>query len=345
MKKFKIIIIPVILITTIIIISCHYNTYKGLPSDHFDGSRFYHNDSSNSLKSIIKMLWTMNPPEWPEWINDPPQPTPPKRVENGRLRVTFINHATVLLQLDSLNILTDPIWSKRSSPVSWVGPKRVRNPGVAIEDLPVIDIILISHNHYDHLDLPTLRKLTKKHNPKILVGLGVKKLLESEGFNNVVEMDWWHEFNFNNSTTKITFVPSRHASGRGICDKDKTLWGGFVVEGNSGRIYFAGDTGYGSFLKEINKRFDDFRLAILPIGAYEPRWFMEKEHMNPEDAVRAHQLLNVQQSLGMHFGTFSGHTDETINQHEKDLLKALIKHNIEISKFWVLKFGEGRDVP
>jgi len=293
---------------------------------------------------MVQWFWEMETVKWPEWIEDPPQPIPMKCIKDGKLRVTFINHASVLIQMDSLNILTDPIWSERASPVSWAGSKRVRDPGIQIKDLPHIDIIIISHNHYDHLDLPSLKLITKKHHPIIIVGLGIKKLLDSEGIFDVIEMDWWQEYTFKSANVKFIFVPARHNSGRGLFNKNKSLWGGFVIEGASGKVYFAGDTAYGKFLNKIKERFSDFRLTILPIGSYEKRWFMKTQHMNPDEAVTAHNLLKSKQSVGIHFGTFLEHPEQTINAHEKDLLNSLKKYNVSESDFWILKFGEGRDV-
>ena len=318
--------------------------YQGPPSDHFDGSRFFNKEPDNTFFDHIKWLWEMDTVEWPEWIDDPPQPPPIAHVKENELRITFINHATVLIQMDGVNILTDPIWSEHVGLLSWVGPKRVRVPGVRIEDLPNIDIILLSHDHYDHLDLPTLKELFENHQPVVLVGLGVKRRLESIKRNGIIELDWWQEYSYSTGA-KVTFVPSRHNSGRGLFDKNKTLWGGFVVKGSAGDVLFMGDTAYGSFLKEIKKKFSHFRLAILPIGSYEKRWFMKTQHMNPDDAVRVHKMLKIAKSVGIHFGTFEEHPEQTIDAHEKDLKVALEKHNVPESEFWVLKFGEGREVP
>ncbi|MDD5762016.1 MAG: MBL fold metallo-hydrolase, partial [bacterium] len=250
-----------------------------------------------------------------------------------------------LIQVDGVNILTDPIWSERSSAITWAGPKRVRAPGVRIQDLPRLDIILISHDHYDHLDIASLRQLTVNHAPKIMAGLGVGKLLTSEGFDNVVEMDWWEEHAPMPGGLKVVFVPARHNSGRGLFDKNRTLWGGFVIQSSGGNIYVAGDTAYGEFLDRIKGKFGGFRLALLPIGHYEPRWMMQTHHMNPDDAVKLHKHMNVRQSVGIHFGTFGGHNDEEVDAHEKDLQAALKRYGVSGDEFRVLGFGEGRDVP
>jgi L-ascorbate metabolism protein UlaG (beta-lactamase superfamily) len=321
------------------------SAYRGPASDHFDGTRFSHGEKDFTFRDTLKWMWTMNPAKWPKWIEDPAYPLPPANVGRGELRITHINHATVLIQVDGVNILTDPIWSERSSAVPWAGPKRVRAPGVRIGNLPRIDIILISHDHYDHLDIASLRQLTGRHNPMIVAGLGVGKFLASDGFSNTLEMDWWQEWESFPGNLKITFVPARHGSGRGLVDKNRTLWGGFVIESSAGRVYFAGDTAYGEFLDRIKGKFGEFRLALLPVGHYEPRWMMQTHHMNPDDAVKSHKQLNARQSVGIHFGTFGGHNDEEVDAHEKDLRAAMKKYGVSGDEFRVLGFGEGMDVP
>ncbi|MBU3916870.1 MBL fold metallo-hydrolase [bacterium] len=320
---------------------CSY--YQGPSSDHFDGSRFFIKGSDHTFSDEIKWMWEMETIKWPEWINDPPQPPPVKHVKNGELRITYVNHATVLIQMDGINILTDPIWSDRAGPVSWIGPKRVRAPGLRMDDLPKIDIILISHDHYDHLDFPSLEKLVEKHHPLIFTGLGVKSRLESLSVDKLIEMDWWQE-HFYSKDIKIIFVPSHHNSGRGLFDSNKTLWGGFVIKGSAGNVLFMGDTAFGEFVEQIKKRFSNFKLAILPLGSYEKRWFMKNQHINPDEAVKIHEVLNVSQSMGIHYATFEEHAEQTIDAHEKDLKMALEKYRVPESRFWVLNFGEGRDV-
>jgi len=318
--------------------------HQGPPSDHFDGSHFFNKEPDNTFFDHIKWLWEMETVEWPEWINDTLQPPPVANVKEGKLRVTYINHATVLIQMDGINILTDPIWSERAGPASWLGAKRVRSPGVKMEVLPKIDIIIISHDHYDHLDIYSLRQLVERHHPIILTGLGVKRRLDFTEEGKIVELDWWREYFYSNDM-RITFVPSRHNSGRGLFDKNKTLWGGFIIEGKAGKVLFLGDTAFGGFLNDIKRKFDSFRLAILPIGSYEKRWFMKNQHINPDDAVRIHRMLGISQSMGIHFGTFAEHPEQSIDAHEKDLSVALEKYNVPESEFWILKFGEGKEVP
>ena len=342
LKYMILIIVPILLY--MVIGGCSA-LYKGPPSKHFDGSRFFNKEPDHTFLDLIKWMWEMETVEWPEWIEDPKQPTPVKRVNNEELRLTFINHATVLIQVGGLNILTDPVWSFRVGPVSWLGVKRVRKPGLSLDDLPGIDYVLISHDHYDHLDLKSLKQIAERHNPTILVGLGLRKFLSSYGILNVIELDWWQDYRPEGTDNMFTFVPAIHNSGRRPLMRNKTLWGGFVIDSLVGQIYYAGDTAFGDFLNSIGQRFKKIRLAILPIGSYEIRWFMKSQHMNPDDAVKAHIILGSRQSVGIHFGTFAEHPEQAIDAHEKDLDETLKKHNIPSTQFWVLKFGEGRAVP
>jgi L-ascorbate metabolism protein UlaG (beta-lactamase superfamily) len=223
-----------------------------------------------------------------------------------------------------------------------MGSKRIRAPGVKFDDLPKVDVILISHDHYDHLDIQTLKKIIGTSHPIILGGLGITQRLNSLEYDNINQLDWWGEYLFS-STVKITFVPALHSSGRGFFDKDKTLWGGFVIEVPAGNILFAGDTGFGDFFGDIHRRFVSFELLILPIGNYEKRWFMKSQHMNPDDAVRVHKMLFASKSMGIHFATFNEHPEQRIDAHEKDLKTALKKYHVPENDFWILKFGEARE--
>jgi L-ascorbate metabolism protein UlaG (beta-lactamase superfamily) len=229
----------------------------------------------------------------------------------------LINHSTVLLQHDGVNILTDPVWSKRASPLTWAGPRRFRDPGVRFEDLPDIDIVLLSHNHYDHLDLATLRRLAGLGRSQFVVPTGVARLLQSNHIGPVYEMDWGECLVLDRIT--IHSVPALHFSARGILDRDRTLWCGYMIESGSRMVYFAGDTAFGKHFAMIRERFGAPRLALLPIGAYAPRWFMSPVHMAPEEAVRAHQILGAQTSIAIHHGTFQL-TDESIDTPKRELL-------------------------
>jgi L-ascorbate metabolism protein UlaG (beta-lactamase superfamily) len=262
------------------------------------------------------------------------------------LRVTFVNHATVLLQTEGCNLITDPMWSQRASPVEWVGPKRHRDPGIRFEDLPHIDCILISHNHYDHLDVTTLRRLRQRDHPAIFCPLGVRRLLKKIGFEKVYELDWWQDHAWRQF--RIHCVPAQHFAARTPFDRNRTLWCGWVVECNPskctpGDIYFAGDTGFGEHFAAISERFTNLRLALLPIGAYQPEWFMGSIHMNPEEAVKAHNILGAGSSMGIHFGTFSLADDA--EAEATDRLYEVLDLVREPNSFWILNHGEGRNVP
>ncbi len=255
---------------------------------------------------------------------------------------TWVGHASVLIQLEGKNILTDPIWSERCSPVSFAGPKRFTKPGIAIENLPKIDIVIISHNHYDHMDLPSLKILNEKFKPRFFVGLKNKSFLEENGIENVTELDWWENKTVDN--IKVNFTPTQHFSARGVLDRNKTLWGSFVVQGKENSFYFAGDTGYFSGFEEIGKRFSNIDVALLPIGAYEPRWFMKPVHMNPSEAVQSFKDLKAKYFLPIHYLTFVL-TDEALDEPLKYTKIELEKNNISKEKLLDLKIGESKFFP
>ena len=259
------------------------------------------------------------------------------------MAVTFIGHSTFLLQLPGLNLLTDPLFSERTSPFSWAGPKRVRPPALSLAQLPRIDVVLVSHNHYDHLDLPSLRWLAREHQPLIVTTLGNKAWLEARDVNNAYELDWWQSHRAA-PELEVVCTPAQHFAARAPWDRCKTLWGGFVLKTPAGRIYFAGDSGYFGGFKDIGARLGPIDLAFLPIGAYEPRWFMEPVHMNPDEAVRAHRDLGARQSIGMHFGTVQL-TDEAIDAPLRDLAAARAVHGVEPGSFATMDFGQTRQLP
>ena len=320
--------------------------HRGPKTAYFDGKRFHNEERGTVARFGDFLKWTMTRKSrpWPKWIDAAPGPKPPERVGDGALRVTFVNHATALVQMDGLNILTDPVWSERTSPVGWAGPKRVRPPGIRFEDLPPIDLVLISHNHYDHLDVPTLRRLAERDSPRIVTGLGNRELLEAERIPKSEELDWWDTTDVAPGV-RVVATPAQHFSGRGPGDRNQTLWMSMVVEGPSGRVYFAGDTGYGGHFARTRARLGPMRHALLPIGAYDPRWFMSSVHMDPAEAVRAHLELEAATSVGIHFGSFRL-TDEGIDDPPRELEAALAAFRAEDRpRFWVLEHGEGRDVP
>jgi len=303
----------------------------------FDGNRFNNIEpfKDKGFLSLLKWRITRNGADWKDVSNQ--QFYKPEYQRSKELKLTLIGHSTVLIQINNINILTDPHYSKRSSIVTWAGPKRIIEPAIKISDLPPIDLVLISHNHYDHLDIPTLKLLNAKFSPKILVGLGNKGLLESNGIKNVIEMDWWDKFLFNGIS--ISFTPVQHWSARGLFDKRKTLWGGFLVEADK-KIFFAGDTGYGKVFKMINQKYGEIDIGLIPIGAYEPRWFMKDSHVNPEEAVKIFLDLKLKHGFGIHFGTFKELTDEPIDKPIKDLSQALLKYNINKNNFIAPVFGK-----
>jgi L-ascorbate metabolism protein UlaG (beta-lactamase superfamily) len=320
---------------------------SGPPSDHFNGEHFYnpHNGSSRPGAGLIQWLMNRKPGPWRKWIDAAPGPIPHDRVRDGALRATFIGHSSVLIQTDGINILCDPIWSKRASPISWLGPKRHRAPGIPFEQLPKIDLVLQSHDHYDHFDVPTLRRIALQWKPNFAVPLGVAQRLISKNIaadSQIAELDWWQPAQFSESI-RVTAVPARHFSGRGLGDRNKTLWCGYVVETPSGAVLFAGDTAYGPHFAEIRARFPKIRLALLPIGAYRPQWFMGPVHISPVDAVRAHKELGAATSIGIHFGTFRL-ADDGEDEPVIDLQRALDLEK-ERLRFWILDAGEGRDIP
>ncbi len=311
-------------------------SFTSIASDHFDGKRFFnpgHNDE-NSFFDVLKWKFTADTKEWPASVPNKTFSTPTLPA-GKKANFTFINHATFLVQLQGLNFLTDPVYSERVSPFTFAGPKRAREPGVAFDALPVIDVVIISHNHYDHLDLATLKNLDAKFHPLFIVPLKVREFLLKEGLQNVVELDWWQEFKVKD--TVVIFTPTLHWSSRTLWDKYETLWGSFMVKAPGFSFYFGGDTGYAEHFRDIKMRLGSPDVAILPIGAYEPRWFMKKHHMNPAEAVQAHKDLEAGVSLPMHFGTFQL-TDEGIDEPVADLKKALG----EVKNFEILDQGESR---
>lgn len=305
--------------------------YHGRITDHFDGQRFHNlHPGWQSEHSFLKWQLERVRPVWRRWVDAAPGPRPETRVGDGRVRVTFVNHSTLLLQFDNVNMLTDPIWSMRCSPLSLIGPKRHRPPGIRFEDLPPMDAVLVSHNHYDHCDLPTLRRIAT---PRIFTPLGNAAIIGERA----VDLDWWESIALTPDIT-ITLVPSQHFCARALSDRNRTLWGGFVISAPSGHLYFAGDTGWGDHFAEIAKRFSPIRLAMLPIGAYLPRWFMRPAHIDPAEAVEAHKILGARTSVPMHYGTFNL-SDEDETQPLDDLRSAIAANGV--TSFPIIEHGEG----
>jgi len=270
---------------------------------------------------------------WPSRIDEPPRKPAP--LDGAAAVVTFIGHSTLLIQTAVGNILTDPMYSERAGPFNLFGPRRVRPPAVRFDDLPPISTVLLSHNHYDHCDRPTLRKLAVRFDPLVVTPLGNGRLVRSTGLTRVEELDWWEETT--QAAFPITLTPAHHFSARTPFDRNRALWGGFVLSPGGTRFFFAGDTAYAPFFPEIRRRLGPIALALLPIGAYEPRWFMRVVHMNPDEAVQAHIDLGASQSLGMHFGTFQL-TTEAIDEPLRALDAACRSRNV--ARFRTLHFGD-----
>jgi L-ascorbate metabolism protein UlaG (beta-lactamase superfamily) len=256
--------------------------------------------------------------------------------------VTWVGHSTLLVQVGGINILTDPHFGQRASPVGFAGPKRYTPPGIRIEDLPDIDIVVISHNHYDHLDRPSIEALWARRTddgPTFFVPLRMKSWFENLGVDRVVELDWWDSASW--KTARVHAVPVQHWSSRSPFDRNQVLWAGWVVEISDFRFFFAGDTGYSPDFKEIGERFGGFDLSAIPIGAYAPRWFMKDAHCNPAEAVQIHQDVGSIQSVGIHWGTFPL-TDEPYDEPPQLLRDAMEEAGLSPAQFWTLDHGETR---
>ncbi len=253
------------------------------------------------------------------------------------LQVTWVGHATFLVQTGGLNILTDPIFSERASPVSFAGPRRVVPPGVALENLPPIDAVVLSHNHYDHLDARTIARL----GPGVhyFVPLGLARWFRRQGLERVTELDWWQSATL--GPLRFHAVPAQHFSLRTLFDANETLWCGWVLEGPAGKVFFTGDTGYSPDFQEIGRRLGPMRLSLIHIGGYRPRWFMQPMHCNPREAVQIHRDVGSRQSIGMHWGTFRL-TDEPLGEPPRLLTQALQEAGIPAEHFTVLNIGETR---
>jgi L-ascorbate metabolism protein UlaG (beta-lactamase superfamily) len=305
-------------------------------SDHFDGRRFFNptGPAPQPFSAVPRMLLERRTP-WPARV-DVPLRRPPS-LDGSAALVSFIGHATFLIQTAAGNILTDPVYSQRASPFSFAGPRRVRQPAIAFDDLPPVSIVLLSHNHYDHCDLRTLARLASLTDPIVVTPLGNAPLLRSAGLTRVEELDWWQEAT--SAPLPITLTPAHHFSARALFDRNRALWGGFSLVAGSRRVYFAGDSAYAPFFSEVRRRLGPIDLALLPIGAYEPRWFMGAVHMNPAEAVQAHLDLGAPESVAMHFGTFQL-TTEGIDEPLRALEEARRANQISVDRFRALEFGE-----
>ena len=304
-------------------------------TDHFDGRRFFNPSGANGqpVWLVPRMLLTPRS-RWPARVAV--EPRRPPHVGPADVVVTFVGHATFLIQVGPVNLLVDPVYAERASPVGFAGPRRVRAPGVRFDDLPPIALVLLSHNHYDHCDLATLRALERRFQPRFVTPVGNGRLLRSAGSGYVEEIDWWQRAS--TAPLPITLTPAQHFSSRSMFDRNRALWGGFLIEAGGRRILFAGDSGYGDHFREIAARLGPIDLALLPIGAYEPRWFMKDIHMNPAEAVQAHLDLAARQSIAMHFGTFQL-TPEGIDEPVRELATALRERGVPPERFRTVEVG------
>jgi L-ascorbate metabolism protein UlaG (beta-lactamase superfamily) len=272
---------------------------------HTDGKIYFNpgETSARGLRDLIKWKLTSRAARWPDQVEVIPQALPPAPTADGVV-AAWVGHATFVLRTRSATILTDPIFSDRAGPVSWLGPKRVAAPGIDFAAIPRVDLVLLSHDHFDHCDLPSLRALARRDDPWVVCPLGHRALLARAGLKRVTELDWW------GSTvcppgTEVTLVPARHWSRRSPFSTNRRLWGGFVLRSGGRQVYFAGDSGYEEGLfSEIRTRCGVPDLALVPIGAYEPRWFMASAHMNPAEALLVHREVGARKSVAMHWGTF-----------------------------------------
>ena len=314
--------------------------YQGPPSDHYDGERFFnpgHPDIDRSLLDLLR--WRLGGRR-ARWAATPiRQVVPAARVAD--LSVTLIGHASLLLQVDGRNILVDPVWSARASPLRWAGPRRYNEPGIAFEALPPIDLVLLTHNHYDHLDIRTLRRLWQAGRPPIVAPLGNDRVIgRTEPGMRVRTLDWGQHTEILPGL-EVWLHPANHWSSRSLSDRRMALWGGFVVRTQVATIYLAGDTGYGdgAIFRGVRERHGPPDLAILPIGAYAPRWFLKDQHVDPAEAVRIMLDCGAAQALGVHWGTFAL-TDEPQFAPEQDLRRALEVAGVPETRFLAMRPGD-----
>jgi N-acyl-phosphatidylethanolamine-hydrolysing phospholipase D len=318
---------------------------KGIPLHHtesgFKNNYLPEERMSKSLGTVFKWRFTRNSQEKVKFESVEPDIEFLKSNKNEET-LTWIGHSTFLWQFGGINLITDPHLNDRASPVGFAGPKRIMKPAISLDDLPELDVVIISHNHYDHLDKKSVLDILKRHKgnpPLFLVPLGMKEWFADIGIKEkVVELDWWQSYEV--GEWKYHAVPVQHWSRRGLLDTNEVLWCGWVVEAPEKRFFFAGDTGYSNDFKDIGRRFPQMDLSLIPIGAYAPRWFMKDMHCNPEEAVQIHLDVNSQKSIGMHWGTFLDLTDEPLEEPPLKLAKALKDKGIDKNKFITMKHGE-----
>lgn len=318
--------------------------YNGPKSKHFNGVNFFNPGGvePRTLGEVLKWQWNGGKAKWPqEYPSAFDKAKPDDRVQGKDIKVTMIGHATLLVQVAGLNFITDPVFVERASPVQFAGPKRVNPPGVRFEDLPPIDYVLLSHNHYDHLDLETLDRLVKEHDAEIICPLGNDAIVAKRNDKAKFIVGDWGDVAELRNNCQVHFEPAHHWSARGVKDRRMALWAAFVLETPQGKVYHVGDTGFhdGINYKALAEKHGEMRVSILPIGAYEPRWFMKGQHQNPDEAVQGHKLCKSQTTIAHHWGTFQL-TNEAIEAPLEALAEAKKKHGLADGAFVVLRPGE-----
>jgi L-ascorbate metabolism protein UlaG (beta-lactamase superfamily) len=318
----------------------HNPYYDGPVSDHFDGTRFFnpgHPDTDRSLADILRWRFSERSISWSPLPGR--QVVPAARVDG--LNVTMIGHASILVQASGHNLLIDPCWSDRASPLHWAGPKRANPPGVAFDQLPTIDTVLISHNHYDHLDIATLKRLWARDRSRIIAPLGNDRVVTRTAEGIAVETLDWHDQRALGEGIRVTLTPAQHWSARGVRDRRMALWGGFVIATPAGSVYFAGDTGYGdgAIFRDLAQRHGAPDLAILPIGAYQPRWFMSAQHVDPAEAVQIMIDVGAHHAIGIHWGTFQL-TNEPMLEPRDKLIAELARRDLPADTFVAVLPGD-----
>ncbi len=321
--------------------------YDGPVSDHFDGALFFDPEGApprsraDVLRWMIGSRWRGTRAKWPARAPSPYVDRPPARVDGASWRISYVGHASWLVQTAGINLLLDPVWSQRASPFRWLGPRRVNDPGIAFADLPPIDLVLVSHGHYDHLDLSTLSRLAATHKSRVITPLGNDTIMKNYDPSIAAEGYDWDQRVEIAPGIAVTPVPTRHWSARNLSDRNMALWASFVIEAPGGRIYFVGDSSYGdgAYFRRVRERYGPLKLAILPIGAYEPRWFMRDQHMNPAEAVQALLDCGAETALASHHGTFQL-TDEAIDAPVLALADALKAASIPPARFRAMRTGQ-----
>ena len=270
------------------------------------------------------------------------------RAQASEVSLTWVGHATFLIQIGGKNLLTDPMWSERCSPVQYAGPRRYMPPGIRFEQLPPIDLVLLSHDHYDHLDSGTVQRTVSAHpRARWIVPLGVAPFILERGGVAVQEFDWWEEREID-AGVELCCVPAQHFSGRGV-RRNQTLWCGWTVSGGGRRVYFVGDTGRHPAFREIGRRFGPFDAVLMPIGAYDPRWFMAPVHLDPEEAIESFLELTAESKatcpmVPMHWGTFKL-TDEPMSEPPERARVIWQRHGLDPARLWIMGHGETRWLP